>query len=216
MSSVTIIIYFAAISGSLILGGVCFNRLSAPMKILVFLLLATLISESFGIYLSYARRNNFQVYHFYVIVSFWLYSLIYYSLLNKMGSPFILLALPILFTIFSLINSLTYEKLDNFPSINIMASNVMLVIYSLLYYKHLIDLDPFKPLRKNSLFWFNSAVLIYFTIQIFIWGMLNYLIKNKKDISILISFGSYISISYYITLGISIWINHKQERLKAK
>ncbi len=118
--------------------------------------------------------------------------------------------MPILYSTYAILNSLTYQKLNSFPSINIIISNLLLVIYSIYFLKHLIDLDPFQTLLKNPLFWFNTAVLVYFTLQIFIWGIMNYLIRNKKNVDIILIFGVCVSIFYYAFLGLSIVLDNKR------
>ena len=210
MSWDLLLLYIGVICIPTLVGFIKFSNLSASGRIIVILVLVTLISESIAAYLQYDRRNNVIVYHFYVVISFCLYSLIYFFMLGKMRWKLSILVVSIAFTAFSLVNSLTFEKLDSFPAINIMISNILLVIYSLIYFSHFkdeIELNPLKPLGKNSSFWFNIAVLIYFPIQIFIWGSMNYLAKNHKGSVILIVFGIFVSIAYYLTLGMVIWLD---------
>ena len=207
MLSFLLILYFIVILMSIITGAAKFTTLSAPVKILTILLFTTLISESIAEYLSYKAHNNCSVYHFYVIISFWLYALIYFYLLKLMKLKLIFYMIAILFTIFCVINSLLFQRLDSFPSINFTFNNVLLVIFSLVYFKSIIDRDPFQTIKKNSAFWFNTSVLIYFSIQLLIWGIMNYLAKTGKDFMPLIIFGLIISILYYAALGISIFLD---------
>ncbi len=190
------------------------KEMSKASLILSLLVLVTLISESISTYLPYLYRSNLFVYHFYVIISFWLYSLIYFFLLEKSKLRIAALFIPVVFSAFAIFNSLNYQTLDRFPSINIIIYNVLLTIYSLYYLKHLIDIDPFESLRKNTLFWFNTSVLIYFTLQIFIWGIMDYLMKNKKDTEILIVISTCASVCYYIMIGISLWTDKKEKAIK--
>jgi len=122
----------------------------------------------------------------------------------------------ILFTIISTVNSLTYQPLNNFPSINLILNNILLVVFSLFYFKHLIDLNPFEDLKKNSTFLFNTAVLVYFTIQIFIWGIMNYLMQTHQNNESLIIFGVIVSILYYATIAIVTLIDLQNTQSKYK
>jgi len=211
MSSTLIIIYLATILIVALTGVVKFASLTTPVKFITILAIATFISESLSTYIAYIHKNNEPVFHFYVILSFWIYALIYFHMLNQIRLRLIFLIISLAFTVFCALDSLFYQKLASFPSINIILSNAILVCFSLFYFKHLIDVNPFEPLKRNSSFWFNIAVLAYFSIQIFIWGILNYLIRNqnKKDMSILLSFAVYVSICYYIALGLAILLDIK-------
>ena len=198
-----------------VMGVVNYKKLSAPIRGLTHVILITLISEMTAEYLSYKKNNNSEVYHFYVIISFWLYFLIYYNLFKSIRLKLIFFNLAILFTIFCVINSLFYEKLDNIPSINLMLNNVFLVILSLFCFKNLIDQNPFEDIRGNSFFWLNTSVLVYYTLQIFSWGIMNYLIKAHKNVMPLIIFGIFLSIIYYIALGVAILLDTKKSSLRA-
>ncbi len=201
-------IYLLTVLISGLIGAVRFKNLTVPIKILSILVWIIFLCESVAEYLSHKINNNTQVYHFYVILAFWLYVMIYFQILRSVRLKFAVIIAAILFTFFSVINSLFYQKLDSFPSINLTISDVILVFLSLFYLKISIDHNPFEPLRKNSLFWFNISVLVYFSLQLFIWGIMNYLITNDKDVTPLIMFGLIISILFYTALGISIILDN--------
>jgi hypothetical protein len=208
---ILVAIYFGAILIDILIGVVRLKHLTTPFIVLSLLLFITFLSESIATYLPYIHLSNVVVYHFYVIIAFWLYSLIYFYLLKKSRVRGIILLVSILFSAFAIFNSLNYQKLNSFPSINIILFNVLLVIYSIYFLKHMIEIDPFNSLFKNSFFWFNTGVLTYFTLEIFIWGVMDYLIKNDKNIQMLLTFGVCISICFYGILGLSIWLDDKRE-----
>ncbi len=214
MTSTLMIIYLATILVVTLTGVVKFSSLTTPVKFITILAFASFISESLSFYIAYIHGNNEPVFHFYVILSFWIYAIIYFHMLKQIRLRLIFLIISLFFTIFCAFDSLFYQKLSSFPSINIILSNVILVGFSLFYFKYLIDVNPFEPLKKNSLFWFNISVLAYFSIQIFIWGILNYLMRNqnKKDMTILLSFAIYVSICYYIALGFAILLDIKTSK----
>lgn len=206
-----------AISLSATGGLIFFRKLHTAFKVVTGLLLITLCSESISRLLIYEGKPNFPVFHFYVIVSFWIYSVIYYFLMEKSRIRMGLLLIPILFTGFSFIISLYYQPLASFPSINITVSNFILIVYSLVYYKYIIDLNPFEILRTKSWFWFNSSVLAYFSIQLFIWGILNYLIENRYNLDLILNFSAIVSTLYYLELGYAIWLdtrNNNSDQVK--
>ena len=206
------IIYLSIILIVVLIGVVRFASLATPVKFITILLFATFISESLATYISHIHQNNMPVFHFYVILSFWIYALIYFHMLKQIRLRLIFLIISAIFTIFCAFDSLFYQKLSSFPSINIIVGNVILVGFSLFYFKYLIDVNPFEPLKKNSSFWINISVLAYFSIQIFIWGILNYTMRNHIDNRILITFSNYVSICYYIVLGFAILLDIKTSK----
>src|ERR1700733_13693061 len=104
--NILVIIYFAAIFLDVSIGVVRLKYLTTPFIVLTLLLIITFLSESIATYLPYIHISNVVVYHFYVIIAFWLYSLIYFYLLKKSNLRGIVLILSILFSVFSIYNSL--------------------------------------------------------------------------------------------------------------
>jgi hypothetical protein len=205
MSLAIFFTYLASIVCAAIVGIGRFKYLSIPFRFLVALLITTAVSESFTTYLSFVLHvNNRPVYHFYLIIAFWLYCFIYFHLVNNARSRLLILLMAICFTIFSVIDSLFFQKIQDFPSNNLIVCNVMLVALSLLYFKYLIDINPFEALKKNSRYLLNTGILIYFTLEIFIWGILDYLEKVNKYNGPVIIFGLLLSILYYSFLSIII------------
>ncbi|HTE10238.1 MAG TPA: hypothetical protein VK645_04695 [Chitinophagaceae bacterium] len=209
---VLVILYLFIILVTAGFGLLSFRIAEAAIRVLTILLFITFLSESISVYLPMAGSSNYPVYHFYVIISFWLYSLIYFYLFKAKNIRFVVLGVPVVFTIFCIVNSMNYQRLNQFPSTNVMVSNITLVIYSLIYLKHLIDSNLFISLRRNAEFWLNSAVLVYFTLQVFIWGIFNYLIKNKMNINPMINFAVCTSIIFYLVLGLAIYLETKKLR----
>lgn len=199
-----------------IAGVVKFSRLTTPVIILTILILVTLVSESIAAYLAHTKKDNLAVYHFYVIVAFWLYSLCYFFLLKRTKGRILILLIPVIFTLFAVINSIGYQRLSDFPSINIIVSNVLTISYSLYYFKYLIDLNPFETLRRNSRFLFNTSVLVYSTLVLFVLGILNYLFAHGKNPVPLIVFNYFMTMGYYIALGITILQDRKPLKEKER
>src|SRR5579863_10036862 len=127
MVSTLVIIYLTTILIVVLIGVARFAYLTTPVKLITILVFVTLISESLASYIAYERQNNLPVYHFYVILSFWLYAFIYFQMLKQMKLRLIFIIISVLFTIFCALDSLFYQKLDKFPSINLVLSNVILV-----------------------------------------------------------------------------------------
>jgi hypothetical protein len=48
------------------------------------------------------------------------------------------------------------------------ASSIVFIIFALIYFYQLLNLQEFVHIEKQGLFWFNAAVLFYFSINIFV------------------------------------------------
>ncbi len=210
LSQYAIYLFFILVNA--IFGVVKFRQLTTPLRILVLLIWVAFISESLAEYLSQTVHNNTEVYHFYVIITFWLNTLIYLQILESRKTRLLILIMGFPFTVFCILNSLLFQNLHNFPSINLEVNNAILVIFSLIVFKNLIDQNPFEPIQKNWIFYFNTTVLVYFSAELFIWGILNYLIKNRVNLHPIIYLDYFLSILYYIALGITIWVGSGKQK----
>lgn len=191
-------------------GIVRFLHLPTPARVLVALLLITCIGEGVSTALAHHRCNNIIVYHFLVIVSYWCYALIYYLLITAPGLRMKILVTPLFYTIIAVVNSLYFEKLNEFPSVNLILYGISLSVYAVLYFKHLMDQDRFEPSLKNPAFLFSIAVLAYYTVETFNWGITRYLIsKRVMTLNPIIYFGYIVSCLFYITLGMVILLYKK-------
>lgn len=207
MVTFLLLIYFIVLFLGGTIGVVRFSGLTTPSRLLTVLCFVTLLSEAIATYLGYKSNNNSQVYHFYVILSFWIYALVFFYLLPKAKLKVVFYLIAIIYTIACVANSLFYQKLDSFPSINFTLNNFVLVLFSLVYFKSRIDLNPFESAKIDNEYLFNVAVMVYFALQIFIWGIMNYLIKKGLDIMPLVIFGMFVSILYYAVIALSIYLD---------
>lgn len=192
-------------------GLVRFLSLPAPARVLLLLLLLTCISEVISTSLARHRCNNIIVYHFLVIVSYWCYSLIYYLLIKAPGVRMKIIVAPLFYTVLAVINSLYVERLNEFPSVNLILYGISLSVYAVLYFKYLIDEDTFEPSVKKPEFLFSIAVLTYYTMETFNWGITRYLISKKvMTLNPLIYFGYITSCLFYLTLGVVLMLYKKR------
>ncbi len=201
------VIYIVLIFITVVIGVVKFKTLPPPFKALVFLLFITCVSESTSLFFAYNKKMSFPVYHFYVLISFWLYSYIFQLLFKNKKIKIIMIFITLPFTAFSIINSLIIQKLTTFPSYSILISSIIIVIYTLLFLKKDFDKNDEAIGSKSEYLLFNFSVLFFFTIQVFNWGIYNYLLKTKTNTAVFANFGYFSSLLFYIMLGICLLLN---------
>jgi hypothetical protein len=187
-----------------------FNALTVPFKVLTILLLITLFSEIVSRILVVKIRNSNPPYHIYVVLQFAATSFIYSRLITGWRLHKLILLSVIPFTILSLINTLFVQKFFSFPSNMIMLSYIVFIVFALTLFIQMLDSPKETAIFKQSIFWFNSATLIYSVAVPVCFGVLNYLIKHKLNDILLSDILLYFTLIYYVTLGYAIHIDKKQ------
>ena len=187
-----------------------FNNLTVPFKVLTILLLITLFSEIISRILVVKIRNSNPPYHIYVILQFAATAFIYSRLITGWRLHKLILLSVIPFTIFSVVNTLFVQKFFSFPSNMIMLSYIVFITFALTLFIQMLDSPKETAIFKQSVFWFNSAILIYSVTVPVCFGVLSYLIKHNLDNRLLSDILLYFTLVYYLTLGYAIHIDKKQ------
>lgn len=188
-----------------------YRVLTLPFRILVVIIIFTFISEAVSLCLAINYGLSFPVYHFYVIVSFAMYSIIYQFLLEGSKVRFAIRFITIPLILFCITNSFLFQGIKTFPSINIVVSSVFLVTYALLYFRQLLDQRVDGAIVGESYFLFNIAILAFFSSQIFNWGIYNYLLKSRINPDAIVIFGYVMSVLFYTLLGFTILMDNKSK-----
>ncbi|PWK67645.1 hypothetical protein LX99_04865 [Mucilaginibacter oryzae] len=160
-----------------------YKRLDDLMKWLAsFLLISTVFDWS--MWLSYQFKphtghplNTNPVLHAYVTLSIVFFSLIYYKLFRSSVLKIITLALSAL--AMSIVLYYARHPLD-YPSVSNTALSLLLIILSLSYFYQLLNPQTFIHIEKQGLFWFNSGVLFYSAVNIFLFMLFSRIPDEDK------------------------------------
>jgi hypothetical protein len=204
-------IYLGLLVMACLVGFFRFHRLGNAFRMLVMLISFTIISEIVGRWLSYRIHSSIPSYHFYVLVSFWMYSYIYQKLLHNLRQRYFVLFISILFSLFSILNTIAFQKIMEFPSNAILVSSMLLVVYSVMLFRQMLDESPGRQVIREGYFWMNTAVLFFFSIQTFDWGLYNYLLKRGIDLTPIVNFGFIASLIFYSLLGFSLELDGRKK-----
>lgn len=180
-------------SGSLPIAAAAYNykRLDSLMKLLaLFLLISGCFDLTQWIAYNYKPHdgkplNTIPILHAFVIISVVFFGTIYYNLFLK----------QILKTVTVLLAGLTlciviYKAFDYFdyPSVSNTASSLLLIILSLIYFYQLLNPQTFIHIEKQGPFWFNSGVLFYSAVNIFLFMVFSKIPdKDKADYYVIFS-----------------------------
>jgi hypothetical protein len=208
--TIRFLLYLVLLVYLLVLGLIRFKRLTQPFQILIILIACTLISEIISRILIFEFKNSSPVYHVFNIINFTGYALIYYFLLQSKLSRKIILALIAGAVCFSIFNTIFLQNLWSFPS-NFLLILCFLNIYcSLLLFRQMLNDNVETDILRQSIFWFNCAVLLFYTAIFLNWSFYNYLVRNRFNTKIISTIMYYLNILYYIVVGISIHINNRR------
>jgi hypothetical protein len=176
---------------------------TTPFKILTLSMIATFLFSILSRIWVFKYKNNIPILQLECIANYIFYSLTYYYLFkNKTIKNLIIISIVVI-TLFFFINAtLLQHFLKVFPTNLYFPTQILFAVFSLLLFKEML-MYPLKiNITKQSVFWFNTAMLFYATTMFFNLGLSNYL--GQRQISGKLSDFSIYLISYfwYFMLGI--------------
>ena len=150
---------------------VCFNELRKELRVfsyfIIFSSFIQLLSLVFWLY----RMNNMPLLHIYVLVGFILQAWFYRTILGDFINKRIIWCMTILFSIFSIINSLALQNIYTFNSNALTIESILIIILTLFSFMVFLN-DIVKQNAYNdiiSLNWINSGLFIYHTSNLLIF-----------------------------------------------
>ncbi|WP_157750737.1 hypothetical protein [Mucilaginibacter gotjawali] len=177
-----------------IVAGVGLSRyklLTIPFKILTWSVVAVSILGVLSKFFSVKYRNNAPILQVQSIAEFVFYLVIYYYLFkNKTIKKAILVSIVVI-TIFFFINTIFLQPFaKKFPTNVYVPTQTLYAVFSLLLFKEML-MYPIKiNIIKQSVFWFNTAILFYATTMFFNLGLSNYLAEHTHYDIIITFFGT--------------------------
>jgi hypothetical protein len=186
MGAAMVLTYVSIASGLLpvIAAAINFRHLNTTLKLAAAFFI---ISALFDImewlvlirYLTNAYRTSAPFLHLFILLSLIFYGAIYYRSFNSRAlktTTLIMETAALAIIIFYTIKN----SIWNYPSFSNTVLSIFLIPISLLYFYQLLNPKEFVHIEKQPMFWINSGVLIYFSINVFLF-MLFELIDNKSN-----------------------------------
>lgn len=163
--------YYTSLILSVLVSIVLIKRVSGLFQWLAALIILTLISESIAKYLAYIQRtNNNAVYHFFTLVEYFFYAQVYKCLLaEKKWSRLINFSVAFLFAA-ELGNVLFLQRLNTSNTNTIILESLLLTFLALSWFNKARQSSSAGDIFRDGVFWFNSAVLYYYSFSVLIWG----------------------------------------------
>ena len=189
-----------------------YQRLTFPFKILAWSVIIAFLLELLSKFFSLKYRNNAPILQIVCIANYLFYSSIYYYLFkNKVIKKVIFFSI-IIVSVFFLINGLFFQPFNKvFPTNIYVPSQMLFAVFSLLLFKEMLMYPLTVNIIKQSVFWFNTAILFYATTMFFNLGLSNYLAENNLDDHFIFLFWYFITYVFYILICFAILTQNKKK-----
>jgi hypothetical protein len=174
----------SSISGILPVFAALYNyrHLDKVLKIAaVFLLVSAVFDLVLRLTMGMGIGNNHPVIYIFIVISILFFAAIYYyaffsPILKK--AILILSAVALLITLF---NVIFIESIWDYPSLSITVLGVLLIFFSLAYFYQLLNRQEFVHIEKQGLFWINTGVLFYFSINLFLFMLFRQILLKHPE-----------------------------------
>jgi len=193
--------YISSASGLLPLVAFIYNYryLDKVSKIIGLFLIVSALSDLIQWLLPMWGINNISVVHIFVIINIIFFSIIYYLAFFNGFVKW----LTIILCSLALIVAVYFTKdIDAYPSESNTASSIVFIILSLIYFFQILSRQEFVHIEKQGLFWFNAAVLFYFSINIFLFMLFNRIPKEQQASAYIINNITNIIANLLYTIGL--------------
>lgn len=174
--------YIALLVSCIVAGVVRFNKLTTPFSLLCLSILLTVQNELAAHFMGIKFKNNLILYHFFTPVHFIFFALIFYHLFLFKSSRKILLVSIIIFLAFAVINSSFFQTLNKFPTYTILLESFLLAFFAIRSSYEIQSNPNSNNLMKNSVFWLNASIIIFYTSCFVFFGFHNLLQKDYKQL----------------------------------
>lgn len=188
---------------------VIYRKLPRLFKVFGIFIFTTAIIQAISLIMALSKQNNLPLLHFYVPLGFILLIWFYHHILEGFINKRILIFTAILFSLFSIGNSLLFQPFLTFNSNALTVESVLLVILSISTYSFLLNtIVRRNPQLISSLNWINSGIFIYYTsnLLLFYFGSKILSVSFPKEYSLYSwVLHSFFSIIMYTCFFIGLW-----------
>jgi hypothetical protein len=129
---------------------------------------------------NYLSIRNLPLFHIFAAVNlFFLSAVYYYTLHGSLARQAVKIAAGLgLLLVFY--NAVFIGGIWQFPSLPITGQSILFIFLALLYFYQLLHQPAVFAIEKQPLFWINAAVLIYFSGNLFLFMLQNWLNRMQQ------------------------------------
>ena len=179
-------VYFVLLIITLVLYTIAFKHKRQYVKMVIALMLLWLITSVSAIFLSnYAGlKNNLFIFHISTPLEYMILCMLYMDVIaNKNLKKIIKVSIP-MFVLFCILFSVFVQKLRTDNSYVVDVESIILIFLSLFFLREILLLQQIPDLHRFPMFWICVGILFYYTGNLIIEGMLNYMIQHSLKLAL--------------------------------
>lgn len=146
-------------------------------------------------------RNNYWIIHFFIIAQLLFLCVFYFEFLGRQKYTIIL---GILFALYYLFE-LYILGIRQINSLTISLECIFFIIYGIIGYYYLFQQQQYFFIDKSPEFWYNTAIVCYFSGALFSWSMFSYLHHQDGSGAGIWAFHNIANILKNILFAIGLW-----------
>jgi len=184
-----------------IVGKLCYKRLTMPFKVLSWYLIFELFITLFDKWEIDNYKTNVIQHHIEVPGTYIFFGLIYHFLFKNKYIKISILTSIVLVTVLSVINTFFIQKYTSlFPTYIMVLTEVLCVILAVMLFNKMLLYPAEVNIIRQSVFWFNTAVIIYNSSLFLASALGNYLAGHMKMNYYVLAYFWYGTIFLFYTL----------------
>ncbi len=197
-----------------ILGLLLFQRAEKSIRYLTVLLGIACITELTSKALAIRGISNLFLFHIYPVAELFLFTLIYRPHFRTARARNTLSGTAIGFLIFTLVNTVFFQPLHEFNTYGRSLESLLLSVVSITYLMTEINSMESVTKREQPMFWINTAVLMYFPLNLVFFFMSNFLWTHfsREFNNFLWDIHALLSLVQYLIFTIAIYTNWKSRK----
>ena len=186
--------------------------LDSVSNLFFYLVITYLILEIVSFSLANYHVNNLFVARINTVLQFILLS-VFFSRAFHSTKISLFIKIFIFFFLGTACIDLYLNGLKIMDNLSLTTSCILLMIYSLLTFFYLIQKPLYSNILSTPLFWFNTAVLVYFSGNLFLFLFTNYLLKKSLPLHFnLWTIHSILNIIFNSLISIGFWKTENQPK----
>ncbi len=158
-------------------------------------------------------ENIYPLAHIYVALELIFFAFFYHKQLNNFIQKKYIFIAALAFILFSVINVFFLNGIESYPTITRSIESLILVSFSILFYSQVMIESKIEKLSKAPMIWINTAVLFYFSANLFFHAFFSLIFKISVEVSIYIGyFFKVLNLLFYLLVAVGfLKVSQKQD-----
>jgi hypothetical protein len=160
-----------------------YNRIDRKLNSLKIYVFFAAFMQLLQLVLWFKQVNNLFLLHFFVPIEFALLAYFYQSILQPLINRKIIWFIIVLFSVFSIINSLFFQKITTFNSYALTVENILLTTMSIVTFIILLNrrVGLSKTTIGPAITWINYGIFINFSTTLILVYFSNFLVLHQSN-----------------------------------